>query len=75
MKLTAAILEALETPATGQKKVTDGKSLYLLLRSNGARAWRLKYRYAGREQSLSLGIWPTVGLFQARQAAAAAREL
>jgi len=75
MKLTAAILEALETPSRGQKKITDGKSLYLLLRSNGARAWRLKYRYRGREQSLSLGLWPAVGLFQARQSAAEAREL
>jgi integrase len=75
MKLTAAVLEALDTPSRGQKKVADGKGLYLLLRSNGARAWRLKYRYAGKEQSLSLGVWPTVGLFLARQAAAEAREL
>jgi integrase len=75
VKLTAAALEALETPARGQKKVTDGGGLFLLLRSNGARAWRLKYRFAGREQSLSLGMWPGVGLFQARQAAAAARDL
>ena len=75
MKLTAAALEALKDPSAGQRKVFDGNGLYLLLSHTGARGWRLKFRYAGKEQLLSLGAWPAVGLFQARQGAAEAREL
>ncbi len=75
MKLTAAALEALKDPATGQRKVFDGNGLYLLLSHTGARGWRLKYRYAGKEQLLSLGAYPAVGLSQARQAAKDARDL
>jgi integrase len=75
VKLTAAALEALTSPATGQRKVFDGNGLYLLLSHTGARGWRLKYRFAGKEQLLSLGAWPAVGLHQARQDAAAARDL
>jgi integrase len=75
LKLTAAALEALKDPSSGQRKVFDGNGLYLLLSHTGARGWRLKYRYAGKEQLLSLGALPAVGLFQARQAATEAREL
>jgi integrase len=75
VKLTAAILEALKVPSAGQKKIFDGNGLYLLLSHTGARGWRLKYRYAGKEQLLSLGVYPAVGLFQARQTAAEARGL
>jgi integrase len=75
LKLTAAALEALKDPSAGQRKVFDGNGLYLLLSHTGARGWRLKYRYAGKEQLLSLGALPAVGLFQARQAATEAREL
>jgi integrase len=75
LKLTAAALEALKDPSAGQRKVFDGNGLYLLLSHTGARGWRLKFRYAGKEQLLSLGAWPAVGLFQARQGAAEAREL
>jgi integrase len=75
VKLTAATLEALKAPSAGQKKIFDGAGLYLLLSHTGACGWRIKYRYAGKEQLLSLGAYPVVGLFQARQAAAEAREL
>jgi integrase len=75
LKLTAAALEALATPAGKGKKIFDGRGLFLFLAPNGLRSWRLKYRYAGKEQSLSLGRWPAVGLLQARQAAQEARDL
>jgi integrase len=74
VKLTAAGIEAL-TPGARDRKVFDGHGLHLLITTSGARYWRLKYRYAGKEQSISLGVYPTVGLFQARQAAQDAREL
>lgn len=53
----------------------DGRGLFLLVKPNGARHWRLKYRIAGRERQLALGEYPDVGLSAARKDAAAARAL
>jgi integrase len=75
MKLTAAALAAVPIPARGQKKITDGGGLYLLVTHKGLRAWRWKFYFKGREQSLSMGVYPAVGLQQAREAVKAAREL
>jgi integrase len=74
VKLTVAVINALETPVR-DRKVFDGQGLYLLVSANGAKLWRLKYRFGGKEKSLSMGAYPTVGILQARQDAEAAREL
>lgn len=55
-------------------KLADGQSLYLLVNPNGSRYWRQKYRLAGKEKLLALGVYPTVGLADARKAANKARE-
>ena len=47
-------------------KLSDGKGLYLLISSTGSRYWRLKYRYAGKEKVLALGVYPDVTLAEAR---------
>lgn len=54
-------------------KLSDGGGLYLLIRPNGSKYWRLKHRFAGRECVLSLGVYPTVGLAQAPEARDTAR--
>jgi integrase len=41
--------------------------MYLEVQPNGARYWRLKYRYAGKEKRLSLGVYPDVPLSGARR--------
>ena len=41
-------------------KLSDAKGLYLLIQPTGSRWWRLKYRYGGKERSLSLGVYPTI---------------
>lgn len=48
-------------------KLFDGGGLFLLLKPNGARWWRLKYRHEGREKLISLGVYPTVTLKEARE--------
>ena len=45
----------------------DGGGLYLELAPQGGKWWRLKYRFAGKEKRLSLGVYPTVPLKQARE--------
>lgn len=54
-------------------KLFDGGGLYLDVRKNGSRYWRMKYRYAGRERLLSFGVYPEVSLSEARRRRDAAR--
>jgi len=72
----------LTDPATkaakpGEKpyKLADAGGLYLEVFPNGSRYWRLKYRHAGKEKRLALGVYPAVSLAEARKKAAAAKKL
>ena len=49
-----------------QYKVTDEKGMFLLIKTNGGKYWRFKYRFAGKEKSLSIGVYPEISLKQAR---------
>lgn|SRR3990167_2339672 len=49
-------------------KLADEKGLYLFIKPNGTKLWRLKYRFLGKEKSLSIGIYPDVSLQAARNA-------
>ncbi|MGN5085286.1 tyrosine-type recombinase/integrase [Aeromonas sp. 31P] len=48
-----------------QQKLSDEKGLFLLITSSG-KYWRLKFRFAGKEKVLALGIYPEVSLKEAR---------
>lgn len=69
MKLTDAKLRNL----TESGKHFDGGGLYLDVTKAGGRYWRLKYRHGGKEKLLALGVYPAVGLKDAREQAADAR--
>jgi integrase len=62
-------------PGEKARKLSDGGGLYLELMPAGARYWRLKYRYGGKEKRLALGVYPEVTLADARKQRDAAREL
>lgn len=47
-------------------KLADGEGLYLLVRANGSKLWRFKYRFTGKEKLLAFGAYPTVSLADAR---------
>lgn len=53
-------------PATSVKKLSDGGGLQLWLMPNGAKLWRLAYRFSGKQKKLALGPYPAVGLAEAR---------
>ena len=55
-------------------KLADGGGLYLLVRSNGSKLWRYKFRVNGTEGLLALGTFPEVGLAEARDLHANARK-
>lgn len=48
-------------------KLADGGGLYILVNTSGKKYWRLKYRHAGREKLLALGVYPELTLAQARE--------
>lgn len=47
-------------------RMHDEKGLYLEVSPSGGKWWRFKYRFGGKEKRLSLGVYPDVGLGQAR---------
>jgi hypothetical protein len=53
-------------PKAQAYKLSDGGGMYLLVRPDGARYWRLDYRFAGKRRTLALGIYPTITLAAAR---------
>lgn len=48
------------------RKLSDGKGLVLLLHENGSNYWRHRYYVAGREKTLSYGLYPDVSIEGAR---------
>jgi integrase len=56
MTLTDAAIRAAK-PTERPRKLFDGGGLYLLINPDGSRWWRVKYRYAGKEKSLSVGVY------------------
>jgi integrase len=65
MPLTDAAIRAAK-PLEKPYKLFDGGGLYALINPDSSRWWRLKYRYAGKERLLSLGVYPAVKLKEAR---------
>lgn len=72
--LTDQKVKALK-PKAKQYKVADEKGMFLLVQSNGKKYWRLKYRFAGKEKNLAIGVYPDVSLKQARLARDEAKKL
>ena len=62
-------------PREREYKLTDGAGLYLLVKPNGRKLWRLNYAYLGKQRTLSFGAWPDVGLADARERRDEARKL
>ncbi len=62
-------------PGNKARKMFDGRGLYLEVAPRGGKYWRLKYRFAGKEKRLSLGVYPDVSLKEARQGCEDARRL
>lgn len=62
-------------PGEKDYKLADGDGLHLLVKTNGSKLWRLKYRIVGKEKLLSFGQYPIVSLKNAREWALEARKL
>lgn len=56
-------------------KLADGGGMYLLINANGSKYWRMKYRFAGKEKMLSIGVYPDISLADAREKRNEARKI
>ena len=55
-------------------RMADGLGMYLEVTAAGGKYWRMKYRHAGKEKRLALGVYPGVSLAAARKRRDQARE-
>lgn len=62
-------------PSEKPVRLFDGGGLYIEVSPSGGKWWRLKYRFAGKEKRLSLGVYPEVGLKEARDRREDAKQL
>jgi integrase len=56
-------------------KLADGGGLYLLINPDGAKYWRMDYRFADVRRTLAFGKYPDISLLDARKKRTAARNL
>ncbi len=71
MKLTAAAIERLKSPAEGQVDYFDAAFPGLALRvtAKGVKSWTYFGRVDGKQRRVTLGRWPTLSLAKAREKA------
>jgi integrase len=62
-------------PGDKPVKMFDERGLFLIVTPAGGKWWRLRYKFDGKEKLLSLGVYPDVGLKDARERRDAARKL
>lgn len=55
-------------------KLSDAGGLYLHVKTNGAKYWRLAYRFNQKQKTLALGVFPEVSLQEAREKALEAKK-
>ena len=64
--LTRIKIESVK-PTSKRQRIFDGRGLYLEIAPSGGRWWRFKYRFAGKEKRISLGVYPEIGIKEARE--------
>ena len=55
-------------------KLSDAGGLFLYITPAGGKSWRWKYRVNGKEKTMTFGLYPDIGLAQARELHAQARK-
>lgn len=53
-------------PSARPHNLSDSQGLYLCVKPNGSKLWRMSYRYCGRQKTLHFGAWPDVSISAAR---------
>lgn len=66
MPLTNTRLKAAK-PRASDYRIADNGGLFLLVKTNGSKYWRMDYRFRGKRNTLALGVYPRVSLKDARE--------
>lgn len=74
MPLTDMKVKSLKPSPAKDYKESDEKGLYLLIKKDGSKYWRFKYRFCKKEKLLALGVYPEISLASARSQRDEARE-
>jgi hypothetical protein len=74
MPLTDVQIRAVK-PGDKLIKLSDAGGLQLWLEPDGSKRWRIAYRFAGKQKVLAIGVYPAVGLRDARAARDEAKRL
>ena len=67
MAISDTTIKAAKPKPDKDYKLSDEKGLHILIKTNGSKYFRLKYRFAGKEKTLALGVYPEITLKQARE--------
>jgi integrase len=62
-------------PGSRLVKLSDGGGLQLWITPEGAKRWRLAYRFDGKQKLLAIGVYPTISLREVREAREEAKRL
>ena len=62
-------------PGAKPAKLFDERGLFMIVTPTGGKWWRFRYKFDDKEKLLSLGVYPDVGLKDARQRREDARKL
>jgi len=73
MKLTDTQIRHAK-PREKQYKLTDGQGMYLLVKPNGSKLWRLEFSLNKKRNTLAIGKYPAIKLKDARKLLADAKE-
>ncbi|MGF6922204.1 tyrosine-type recombinase/integrase [Paraburkholderia sp. 40] len=75
MSLTdVQVRKARYNPEGTGNRLADSGRMYLQLDKSGAKYWRMNYRFAGKDKTLALGVYPDVSLLAARKKRDEARQ-
>src|ERR1700680_4543236 len=74
MSLTELEIRAAK-PGASIIKLSDGAGLQLWISPDGAKRWRVAYRFDGRQKALAIGVYPAIGLREARDKREEAKRL
>ena len=62
-------------PTVKNIRLSDGNNLYLLIKPNNSRLWRIDYSINSKRKTLSLGNYPLISLSNARTKAIELKKL
>lgn len=54
-------------PSDKTQMVSDGYGLFLVVMPAGSKYWRYRFRFAGKQKQLALGVFPDITLSEARK--------